>query len=79
LIPVLPAAALAAAGAAAFFKVRAGQREQDFTYAALCAAVDADRIRAVREASGHVAAVKELRDEFRGVPLAHANRCVREL
>ncbi|MFE4449957.1 hypothetical protein [Streptomyces sp. NPDC056796] len=41
--------------------------------------VDEDEVRAVRGARGDVAAVRTVRDRHPLVPLAHANRYVKEL
>jgi hypothetical protein len=54
--------------------VSAGYDTPDFR-----ASIDSGKIRSVRESKGEISAIKALRDDFPGMPLADAVRLVRQI
>ncbi|MET8714554.1 hypothetical protein ABZV52_15480 [Streptomyces sp. NPDC004735] len=84
--PLTGVVVVAAVGAVAAFagdRVLRGRkrafRDRYGTYDGFRTQVDADEVRAVRDARGEVAAVKVVRDRHPLASLAHAHRYVKEL
>ncbi|TXS09545.1 hypothetical protein [Streptomyces sp. wa22] len=84
--PLTGVVVVAAVGAATAFvsdrilrRRKRAFRDRYGTYDGFRTRVDADEVRAVRDARGEVAAVKAVRDRHPFASLAHAHRYVKEL